>query len=85
MAKGRQPRGKARHKNAGMICAFDGCGRDSACGGLCSACYAYMRYWKDRAPGDIINRIQQIQLWERRLDSFGAKVTTIRKKRRKAA
>lgn len=76
------------YANKGLGCAMANCKRDAYCGGLCSACYAYMRYWLDRSPGDIVNRMQQIELWQTRLDSYLPAVSTVnkrRKKRRKAA
>lgn len=80
-------RRKKRHVNKGHNCTMDGCIREANVGGLCKCCYVYMRYWRERSPGDVVARMQQIQLWETRLGMFVPSVKTVskRRKRRKAA
>lgn len=50
--------------------------------GLCGACYQYIRNWMKRTPTAMLRRIDQIQVWESRLEDL---LGNVKKTRRKAA
>jgi hypothetical protein len=48
---------------------------------LCQACYAYLRYWQDRSPTDVMQRRKDCQLFITRLDT---RITGGQARRRRA-
>lgn len=74
---------RKRTRGANAMCAMEGCDNEAAWGGMCKACYMYLRYWiKKGSPTAVVDRLRRIQLWENRLHTLIPQVRTLRKRKR---
>jgi hypothetical protein len=66
---------RRKTKHTGESCVFEDCTREGyGDTGLCSACYAFMHYWKGRSPGDVLNHVSKLKFWASRSTNLVPKV-----------
>lgn len=55
-------------KTKAVQCSIPGCDREAVHkkAKLCNRCYHWMNYWRDRSPTDIMERVHQIEFWQKR-------------------
>lgn len=65
-----------------MTCKTSGCNDEAKILGLCKKCYSYMYYYRQKTQKDIVDRMQQIIIWESRLDLLMPHSVTVKRFKR---
>lgn len=62
--------------------------REAIATGLCANCYSYLRRWMRTTPRRLMSRLEQVQLFEKRLEtilrSTNVRSATTHRRRRRA-
>ena len=61
-------------------CEVSACNEEATVAGLCSACYAGIRYWTTgKTPGQIVKRRKQLDRLEARMDLLQGNVKILKR------